>query len=184
MTIPAAYKDLLSPDAPRMIREAVALYGTVEEPGARNNPKIMAWAKETAKHVKGYTADSIPWCGLFASVVAERSGFESPENPLWALNWLNFGTVPEKPGLGDILVWRRPGGGHVGFYVGEDSTHYHCLGGNQGDKVSIIRLPKKKVEKGVGFRGARRPKWRVAQPASVRPIIRAASGLATGGTLS
>ena len=182
--LPKAYKDLAAGDCPRMIREAVALYGTVETPGSRNNPTIMAWAAETAKHVKGYTADSIPWCGLFASVVATRAGFDSPVNPLWALNWLNFGMPVTQPGLGDVLVWRRPGGGHVGFYVGEDATHYHCLGGNQGDKVSIIRLPKKFAASGVGFRGARRPIWKVAQPATVRPVTRSARGVVSGATLA
>jgi uncharacterized protein (TIGR02594 family) len=174
--LPRAYRDLAAPDAPRLIREAVALYGTTEDPGARNDPQIMAWAAETAKHVKGYTADSIPWCGLFAAVVAQRAGFDVPTNPLWALNWLNFGVEPAAPMLGDVLVWRRKGGGHVGFYVGEDATHYHCLGGNQGDTVSIIRLPKKRAATGVGFRGARRPIWKVAQPATVRIVPRAARG--------
>ena len=174
--LPKPYRDLAAPDMPRIIREAVALYGTVETPGARNTPEIMAWAKETAKHVKGYTADSIPWCGLFAATVVQRAGFDVPVNPLWALNWLNFGTKIDKPGLGDVLVWRRKGGGHVGFYVGEDATHFHCLGGNQGDKVSIVRLPKAFSATGVGFRGARRPVWKVAQPASVKPVVRTARG--------
>lgn len=41
-----------------------------------------------------------------------------------------------------MLVFDRAGGGHVGFYVGEDLTSYHVLGGNQGDRVSIMRLEK------------------------------------------
>ena len=177
--LPKPYRDLAAPDVPRMIREAVALYGTTEDPGAANDPQIMAWARETARHVKGYTADSIPWCGLFAAVVAQRAGWETeiPNNPLWALNWLGFGSPVDQPALGDVLVWRRKGGGHVGFYVGEDATHYHCLGGNQGDAVSIVRLPKAPSQTGVGFRGARRPPWRVAQPATVRPIHRTARGV-------
>ncbi len=177
--LPKAYRDLAAADAPRMIREAVALYGTVETPGSRNNPQIMAWAAETAKHVKGYTADSIPWCGLFAAIVASRADWASeiPDNPLWALNWLNFGNPVTAPALGDVLVWRRKGGGHVGFYVGEDATHYHCLGGNQSDAVNIMRLPKTPSQTGVGFRGARRPPWRTAQPASVRKITRTARGV-------
>jgi uncharacterized protein (TIGR02594 family) len=182
--LPPKYRDLAAADVPRIIREAVALYGVTEDPGARNDLQIMAWAKETAKKVKGYTADSIPWCGLFAAVVVHRAGFYAPDNPLWALNWLNFGTLVEAPALGDILVWRRPGGGHVGFYVGEDATHYCVLGGNQSDTVSIIRLPKKFSAEGVGFKGARRPIWKVAQPASVRPVFRSSRGVLTGGALA
>jgi hypothetical protein len=41
-----------------------------------------------------------------------------------------------------VLVFQRPGGGHVGFYVGEDATAYHVLGGNQGDAVTIARIAK------------------------------------------
>ena len=41
-----------------------------------------------------------------------------------------------------MLVFDRAGGGHVGFYVGEDLTSYDVLGGNQGDRVSIMRLEK------------------------------------------
>lgn len=45
-------------------------------------------------------------------------------------------------GAGRVLVFERAGGGHVGFYVGKDLTSYHVLGGNQGDKVSVVRLEK------------------------------------------
>jgi hypothetical protein len=36
----------------------------------------------------------------------------------------------------------RSGGGHVAFAVGEDATHFHVLGGNQGARVSIMRIEK------------------------------------------
>ena len=48
-------------------------------------------------------------------------------------------------GLGDVLVFSRNGGGHVGFYVGEDTTHYHVLGGNQSDSVNIARIAKNRL---------------------------------------
>lgn len=184
--LPKAYRDLARLDMPRTIREAVAMYGVTEDPGLANDPRIMAWAAETAKVVRGYTADSIPWCGLFVAAISRRAGWSDqiPEKPLWALNWLQFGDPIERPGLGDVLVWRRKGGGHVGFYVGEDATHYHCLGGNQSDAVSIIRLPKAKVSKGVGFRGARQPIWQRARPATAVPVIRSARGAVIGGSLA
>ena len=182
--LPKAYKDLARPDLPRMLREAVALYGVTEAQGSADNPEILKWATQTGLNKQGYTTDSVPWCGLFAAIAAQRAGWHWPAQPLWALNWLNFGEPIEKPGLGDVLVFRRPGGGHVGFYVGEDETHWHVLGGNQGDAVSIIRLPRKQVAKGVGFRGARQPEWRLARPATAVPVIRTARGVATGGSLA
>lgn len=181
-----AYKDLAKSDVPRIVREAVALYGTTEDPGSANDPQIMAWAKELSETVKGYTADSIPWCGLFAAVIVARAGFgdQTPDNPLWALNWLKFGRPISEAALGDILVFRRPGGGHVGVYAGEDATHYHVLGGNQGDTVSIIRLPKKLSAKGIGFRGAVRPIWKIAQPITVQKIVRSSRGARVGADLA
>jgi hypothetical protein len=43
---------------------------------------------------------------------------------------------------GAVLVFKRPGGGHVGFYVGEDATSYFVLGSNQADSVCIERISK------------------------------------------
>jgi len=49
------------------------------------------------------------------------------------------------PRPGCILTFTRAGGGHVGFYVGEDDTHLHVLGGNQGDAVSITRIARNRL---------------------------------------
>lgn len=35
--------------------------------------------------------------------------------------------------LGDIWTLSRNGGGHVGFYVSEETSCLHVLGGNQSD---------------------------------------------------
>ncbi len=79
--------------------------------------------------------------------------------------------------LGDILVfWREKKTGwkgHVGMYVGEDKTHYHVLGGNQSDSVSIARIEKGRLL------GARRCKWKVNQPPNVRVVKLAATGIVT-----
>ena len=71
--LPSQYAWLtkLSP-LPRMIEEALKLYGTTEVSGSRNNPQILAWADEVGLEAV-YTADSIPWCGLFMAVVAKRA---------------------------------------------------------------------------------------------------------------
>lgn len=175
MSLAKKYAYLGAPDAPRVIREAVALLGTLETPGSRNNPTILAWAEEVGVSDL-YTADSIPWCGLFAALVVKRANFEVVKSPLWALSWARFGQAiseapePRVPSLGDVLTFKRNGGGHVGFYVGQDATAYHVLGGNQSDAVTITRIAKARLHM------ARRPLWRVSQPASVRPISVGASG--------
>lgn len=170
-TLPVKYQWLAKEGAPKMLVEALKLYGTLEGPGTMNNPTILAWAKEVGKELQGqYTADSIPWCGLFMALVAQRADKEWPKSPLWALSWATFGTRVSEPMLGDTLVFTREGGGHVGIYVGEDSVAYHVLGGNQSDRVCITRIGKSRLYT------ARRPIYAIGQPANVRRVFLTAEG--------
>lgn len=153
---------------PRMVTEALNLYGTIETPGAANNAKILEWAQETGLR-NVYTADSIPWCGLFMAVVAKRAGKPLVSSPLWALSWSKFGEQGGQPRLGDVLTFRRNGGGHVALYIGEDSTCYHVLGGNQSDAVTITRIRKERLH-------AVRRHYAVGMPASAKPYVLAATG--------
>jgi uncharacterized protein (TIGR02594 family) len=107
------------------------------------------------------------------SYVALQAGWDaSPAgNGLWARNWLQWGQPAPVPMLGDVLVFSRgKDKGHVGLYVGEDASAFHVIAGNQGDIVSIKRIPKSRLL------GIRRCPWRVNQPGSVRPIWLTASG--------
>ncbi|WP_420433003.1 TIGR02594 family protein [Hyphobacterium sp.] len=178
--LPPAYAFLADEPAPRMLLEALRLYGTLEAPGKRDNPVILAWADELAK-VPGlawlgswYEEDSIPWCGLFMGIVAHRAGKPVQGDLLAARGWLDWGNaVDGEPVLGDVLVfWRgsRHGrSGHVGLYVGEDAEHYHVLGGNQSDAVTITRISKARLL-------AARNLYRYAQPDNCRRIEIAADG--------
>jgi uncharacterized protein (TIGR02594 family) len=169
--LPPAYRwiDEVRP-LPRMVAEALRLYGTVETPGAADNPVILGWAKEAGLS-KAYSSDAVPWCGLFMALVAKRAGKAAPAKPLWARSWSRFGIASPQAALGDVLVFSRArGGGHVGLYVGEDETAFHVLGGNQADAVSIVRIAKSRCI------AIRRPIYRV-QPASVTPVHLAASGV-------
>lgn len=169
--VPPAYRWLHSLDPlPRMVAQALPLLGTAEVAGAGSNPTILSWAAEIGGAVaRNYNADSVPWCGLFMAVVAKRAGKELPADPLWALNWSRFGVGAPRPMLGDVLVFTRPGGAHVALYVGEDAQAYHVLGGNQGDRVCILRVGRGRLH------AARRPAYTV-RPACVRPYALAATG--------
>lgn len=171
--LPAAY-DWLNRKAglSKMLQVAIADHGIVEAPGAKNNPVILAWAK-AAGLGKVYTHDAIAWCGLSMTRWANLAGWEPVKDPLWARNWAKFGQDVDKAAaaLGDVLVFSRPGGGgHVGLYVGEDQTHYHVLGGNTSDAVSIARLAKTRLL------AVRRPKWRNSQPTGVVKVHLKATG--------
>lgn len=177
--LPKAYAWLGKEPGPNMLLQLFALHGTVEFKGSANNPIILAWAEEVGLS-RVYTHDAIAWCGLTIAIAAKRAGWDyAPRgNALWARNWASWGTdarkAPLSPGasLGDVLVFPRGEGGHVALYVGEDATHYHCLGGNQSDQVSIVRKPKSPIL------AIRRAPWRIAQPANVRKVKLSASGAA------
>lgn len=178
MSFPAGYEWLGSVGTlPRTITEGLKLMGVAEVVGKGSNRTIIGWRDElnlTGWKIAGYSDDDIAWCGLFAAIVAHRAGKLVPENPLWARNWIKFGRPVVKPALGDVLVFQRPGGGgHVGFYIGEDRTAFHVLGGNQGNKVSITRIAKTRCI------GVRQPDYNAA-PASMRPYLLASAGALSG----
>lgn len=172
MNLPDKYKWLETEGAPKMLVEAIKHYGTLEHTGQGSNPNILAWAKEVG--VSGwYTDDDIPWCGLFVGVVAKRSGYPFPASKLLAAEqWINWGEPVTKGRemLWDILVFKRPGGGHVGFYVGENEKAFLVYGGNQSNAVGFAWIAKERCI------GARRPKYAIGEPGNVRKIAFNESG--------
>lgn len=164
-----SYSFLNNEKSPKILVEAVKLIGTKEIVGKAHNPVILGWAKELGLE-KVYTNDEIPWCGLFIAYCAHTAGVQVVDKPLWALSWAKYGTKVTEPMLGDILTFKRDGGGHVGIYVGEDKDCYHVLGGNQGNAVSVTRILKTRLYQ------ARRTAWKIAQPANVRKITLDAKG--------
>ena len=155
--------------SPKVIAEAVRYLGINEIKGKLNNATIMSWAKDVGVD-KIYTSDEIAWCGLFVAKVVLKAGFEVVKDPLWALNWSNFGTKQSVAMLGDVLVFKRDGGGHVGFYIAEDKNYFHVLGGNQSNSVSITRIAKNRCV------AIRRCNWKVSQPKEVKQYFVEASG--------
>jgi uncharacterized protein (TIGR02594 family) len=170
MNLPYPYGFLTQEPGPQILLEFLKIYGTLEMPGDNaDNPVILAWAKEC--NIPQYTHDSIAWCGLAMSIMVQRAGYKPPVNPLWALNWKNFGIpIPiNQAMLGDILIFVRPGGGHVGMYVAEDIQCFHTGGGNTGDQEKIARILKSRCV------AVRRPQYTVL-PSNIRKVIVNASG--------
>lgn len=168
----AGYEWLWNEPGPNMLREALALVGTKEVLGPKNNPEIMKWAAEVNTT---YPGDETAWCGLFIAICAHRAGWDDHPNGncLWARNWASWGTKQDVAMLGDVLVFPRGQGGHVAMYVGEDDTHYHILGGNQSDAVNIVRKAKSPIL------AIRRAPWKVSQPENVRRIFLKSTGAQT-----
>ena len=158
-----SYTWLKEEKSPKILVEAIKHIGTKEIVGKQHNKKILAWAEAIGlKSV--YTNDEIPWCGLFIAYCCHAQGLDVVKHPLWALNWNKFGNVAQVPMLGDVLTFTRNGGGHVGIYIGEDTTCYHVLGGNQNNQVNVMRIQKSRLSQ------ARRTAWKIAQPSNVRVV--------------
>lgn len=164
-------------DPPKMIAEALKLVGIREYPGtASNNPIIMNMASDIG--VKDiYPNDEVAWCAVAMNWICLKtgkplsytSGKKINYDLLRARNFIYWGDASAIPMFGDILVFDRPGGFHVGLYVGEDETHYHVLGGNQGNAYGFARLEKKRLI-------ASRRYYKTGAPTSVKQIIVAPNG--------
>jgi uncharacterized protein (TIGR02594 family) len=165
--LPEAYRFLAEETGPPELIEALKLLGVEEIPGPEHSPEIMKWERELAGRyprlgwieevIKG---DETPWCGLFMANVTHKAGHGEPHQRfLSARSWANWGVeAPDGPQLGDTAVYWRGSPesrfGHVGIYVGEDRTHDHVLGGNQDNRVSIMRIDKTRrlaVRMGLGL---------------------------------
>ena len=122
--------------------EAQRALGIKEDTGPGSNPLIIGWARRLRID---YAKDEISWCGLFVAhcIGLTLPGEPMPNNPLGARNWgtLGIGCTPQPGAV--MTFWRESRAGwkgHVGFYVGEDASAYHILGGNQGDAVNVKRF--------------------------------------------
>lgn len=152
------------------MRFAESQIGTLEVPGPKSNPKILEWAKKAAAFLGiAYTNDDTPWCGLFAAAAMQVAGYRPPKVAIRAKAWGLWGEELEAAIDGAVLVFERPGGGHVGFYAGETSTTYRVLGGNQSNAVGYAWIAKDRC---IAIR------WPPGHPKG------AATQLAGGGALS
>lgn len=129
---------------PKWLTIAVGHIGLKEIVGPKHNSTILGWL---AKLKAWWKDDETPWCGTFVAECLSSANLPIIKNWMRAKDWAAYGSNLRLSRLarGAILVFAREGGGHVGFYVGEDMTHYHVLGGNQGNAVSITRIAKARL---------------------------------------
>jgi uncharacterized protein (TIGR02594 family) len=129
----------------RWITEAKSALGRHE---ARDRSWLMDWLKRDGRSLGDPSKN--PWCGDFVETCIRVVLPDEPllgalgTNPYWARNWLLFGQEV-KPTHGAVLVFSRGSGGHVGFAMGQDDTHFYVLGGNQSDAVTIARIAKSRL---------------------------------------
>ncbi len=128
--------------APPWVSIARSKLGLLE---TRDNAKLKAFLKSDGPTL-GDPA-KLPWCGDFVETCIALALSAEPmvTNPYYALNWAKFGVAMKEAALGQVLVFKRDGGGHVGFYVGEDATRFRVLGGNQSNSVSEAWIAKSRL---------------------------------------
>ena len=127
------------------ITEAKTVLGKNE---ARDRNWLMDWLKRDGRSLGDPSKN--PWCGDFVETCIRMALPGEPllgalgTNPYWARNWLLFGQAVQ-PIPGAVLIFERGSGGHVGFAVGQDYTHFYVLGGNQSDAVTVARIAKSRL---------------------------------------
>lgn len=105
-----------------------------------HTPRILEYHAMTTLKAK---ADEVPWCSSFMNWVMHRAGYPITRSAA-AKSWMKWGKeVPLQ--YGAIVILKRTGGHHVGFYTGETANTVYLLGGNQADAVNVRQYKKELV---------------------------------------
>jgi uncharacterized protein (TIGR02594 family) len=131
----------MSKTEPRWMQTARKYEGLREVPGPRHNTTILGWLERLKAW---WRDDETPWCGVYVAHCMREAGFPLPKLWMRASEWATWGANLRASHVapGAVLVFTRKGGGHVGFYVGEDKTFYYVLGGNQNNMVNVAKIAK------------------------------------------
>lgn len=136
---------------PKYIQIAYGYLGQKEIKGKVNNSTIVRMFDRIRV---GVNDDETPWCAAFVGNCLEEAGHRSTRSA-WALSYATYG-YPSGLSLGSIAYMARKNsagkviGGHVTFPVGiRKDGAIMCLGGNQGDQVSIAPFSPERI---LGYR--------------------------------
>lgn len=133
---------------PWMVTAALDL-GVTEVRGNKHNPIVVAYWRAIKRG--GIKTDEVAWCSSFVGAMFEYNGIKSSRYES-ARSWLAWGEHIERSEVrfGDVVVFSRNGGGHVGLLVGITAEgNPIVLGGNQSNQVNVKVFDRKRV---VGYR--------------------------------
>jgi uncharacterized protein (TIGR02594 family) len=88
------------------------------------------------------------WCADFMNLVEKKMGRDGTGSRS-SKSYLGYGKPVSSPKPGDIVVLYRPGGGHVGYFMGWKDGKIELISGNHGRKVGVGTYPKSRV---LGYR--------------------------------
>lgn len=102
-----------------------------------HTPRILEYHAMTTLKAK---QDEVPWCSSFVNWVMARAGYPITKSAA-AKSWMKWGNeVPLQ--YCAVIILKRKGGHHVGFYTGETTNSIYLLGGNQADAVNVKTFSK------------------------------------------
>lgn len=117
--------------------------------GAEITPLIIAqsqiglgeqWGNNRGVYVRQYLngREGLPWCAGFISYCAKKSGVKIPYT-LRAKDFLKLGKKVNNPLVGDLIVFTRQGGGHVGIVEKVTKDTVTTIEGNLGNYPSKVK---------------------------------------------
>lgn len=119
--------------------------GILEIAGDKHHPLIQWW--HSLCGLPG-AADEVPWCSSFINGIAWELRLPRSKSAA-ARSWLNVGrpiSIKDAMAEWDVCIFKRGtdhgpevinAPGHVAFYAGLERNTVLCLGGNQGNSVSV-----------------------------------------------
>lgn len=120
-----------------------------EIPGLESSPDIIRYHSYTSLKA---TSDEVPWCSSALCACFEEIGVGSTKSAS-ARSWLKWGMPCSAFVLGAVAIFERgkpdSGSGHVAIAISEYGGFITCIGGNQGNAMSIENFPKSKL---LGYR--------------------------------
>ncbi|MEP2026319.1 MAG: TIGR02594 family protein [Reichenbachiella sp.] len=136
----------------KLLQVAFKELGQTEISGSQHNPRIVSYAEQS--NFPGIKDDETPWCSIFVNFCCDELNYER-SGKANARSWLQVGSESATPRPGDVVVFWRESlhswKGHVGIYLGhsDDKKKVFCIGGNQGNAVSVAAYDAGKV---LGYR--------------------------------
>lgn len=138
---------------PKLLENGLKYYGVHEIKGKENNPVIMEMANRVGVSDIYTSDDEQAWCALFMFNLLIESGKPLPpvgkdkNNYLRAYTFTRYGSsVPRgEEKLGDVAVFTRKNGNHVGIVIAVTKTTIIVYGGNQSDQVGFTEIDKSRL---------------------------------------
>jgi len=134
---PQSEPPVMTGELPLWLKEALLDLGkgVAEITGPEDNPDIVEAHSYTTLKAKD---DETPWCSSEMCKWMERASVPSTRSAA-AASWGTWGRELKNGQLGCVVVMSRTGGNHVALYLDEDDVGVYCLGGNEGNRVSVRR---------------------------------------------